>query len=73
MSFLQNSILGSATDDYTVMFDDLSDDAQEKLCRMEHHDSCWQMLPLAHLYESKHKLSQNEIDDAALLTVGFYH
>ena len=72
MSLMLNSSLGDSTDNFTVLFDDLSHDAQDKLSTLHNDDGLWQMLPIAYLHESKQSLSQDEIDYAALLTHGYY-
>jgi len=72
MSFLQNASLGGSSDNYSVMYDDLSFDAQEKLSLLNADDQLWKMLPIANLYVDKNTLSQEELDDTALLTAGYY-
>ena len=72
MSFLQNASLGGSSDNYSVMYDDLSLDAQEKLSLLNADDQLWKMLPIANLYVDKNTLSQEELDDTALLTAGYY-
>ncbi len=72
MSFLQNASLGGSNDNYSVMYEDLSVDAQEKLNALNAGDTVWKMLPIANLYVDKNTLSQEELDDTALLTAGYY-
>ena len=72
MSFLQNASLGGGNDNYSVMYDDLSYEAQEKLSSLNPDDNLWKMLPIANLYVDKNTLSQEELDDTALLTAGYY-
>ena len=72
MSFLQNASLGGSSDNYSVMFDDLSSEAQEKLASLNSDDHLWKMLPIANLYVDKNTLTQEELDDTALLTAGYY-
>lgn len=62
--------------DERIFFHHLSEDAQAKALALknisEPREVHWDILPIAHYYESIVCLSQDEIDMEALVTLGYY-
>ena len=69
-----NPKIGDSLADDSIMFDELSMDAQERLLSfagVSHpSDKFWDVLPVAYIYQNKAQMNQTELDDEALLQVG---
>ncbi|HIC44364.1 MAG TPA: hypothetical protein EYO73_08805 [Sulfurimonas sp.] len=69
-----NPQIGDILTDDTIMFYELSDDTQSRLldfAGVQHpSDKFWDVLPVAYIYQSKTHMSQDEINDEALLQLG---
>lgn len=69
-----NPKIGESHTDDSIMFDELSLDTQERLlgfAGVEHpSDKFWDVLPVAYIYQNKAQMSQEELDDEALLQLG---
>jgi len=69
-----NPKVGDNVTDDNIMFDELSDDIQERLLSfagVSHpSDKFWDVLPVAYIYQNKAHMSQDEINDEALLQLG---
>ncbi len=69
-----NPKVGAVYTDDSIMFDELSLDMQARLLNfagISHpSDKFWDVLPVAYIYQNKSQMSQNEIDDEALLQLG---
>lgn len=63
-------------DSERIFFELLSKEAKEKLLNFKGIKSPteenWDIFPICHHYESISELSQSEIDEMALMAVGFY-
>jgi negative regulator of replication initiation len=68
---LTNPKLGASVADDTIMFGELSSDIQKRLldfAGVSHpSEKFWDVLPVAYIYQNKAQMSQEEIDDEALL------
>lgn len=69
-----NPKIGESLTDDSIMFYELSSDIQERLLSfagVSHpSDKFWDVLPVAYIYQNKAQMSQDEIDDEALLQLG---
>ena len=69
-----NPKVGAVYTDDSIMFDELSLDMQTRLLSfagVSHpSDKFLDVLPIAYIYQNKAQMSQNEIDDEALLQLG---
>jgi len=69
-----NPKIGDSVNDDSIMFYELSDDVQERLLSfagVSHpSDKFWDVLPLAYLYQNKSQMTQDELNDEALLQLG---
>jgi len=71
-----NPKIGDSVSDDSIMFDELSDETQERLLSfagVSHpSDKFWDVLPVAYIYQNKAHMSQGEMDDEALMQVGVF-
>jgi len=69
-----NPKIGESLTDDSIMFDELSQEIQERLlafaCVSHPSDKFWDVLPVAYIYQNKAQMNQTEIDDEALLQLG---
>lgn len=69
-----NPQIGDTLTDDTIMFYELSIEIQERLLNfagISHpSDKFWDILPVAYIYQNKTHMTQNEINDEALLQLG---
>ncbi len=69
-----NPKIGESLTDDTIMFNELSEDTQERLLNfagVSHpSDNFWDVLPVAYIYQNKALMSQDEMDYEALMQVG---
>ena len=69
-----NPKIGESLADDSIMFYELSLDAQERLLAfagISHpSDKFWDVLPVAYIYQNKVHMDQAEMDDEALLQLG---
>ena len=69
-----NPKIGESLTDDTIMFYELSLDAQERLLSfagISHpSDKFWDVIPVAYIYQNKAHMDQTEMDDEALLQLG---
>ena len=69
-----NPQIGDSVTDDSIMFYELSDEIQERLLNfagISHpSDKFWDTLPVAYIYQDKAFMSQDEINDEALLQLG---
>ena len=69
-----NPKIGDSLSDDTIMFDELSEDTQERLLNYAGistpSDKFWDVLPVAYIYQNKAQMSQDEMDYEALMQVG---
>ena len=69
-----NPKIGDSVTDDSIMFYELSDDIQQRLLSfagVSHpSDKFWDVLPVAYIYQNKAHMSQDEINDEALLQLG---
>lgn len=69
-----NPQIGDTLTDDTIMFFELSEEIQERLLSfagISHpSDKFWDVLPVAYIYQNKAHMSQDEMNDEALLQLG---
>ncbi len=69
-----NPRIGDNVADDSIMFNELSIEVQERLLNfagISHpSDKFWDTLPVAYIYQDKAFMSQDEINDEALLQLG---
>ena len=69
-----NPQIGDALTDDTIMFYELSDEIQQRLLSFagitHPSDKFWDVLPVAYIYQNKAHMSQDEMNDEALLQLG---
>ncbi len=69
-----NPRIGDNVTDDSIMFNELSIEVQERLLNfagIKHpSDKFWDTLPVAYIYQDKAFMSQDEINDEALLQLG---
>ncbi len=69
-----NPRIGDNVADDSIMFNELSIEVQERLLNfagVSHpSDKFWDTLPVAYIYQDKAFMSQDEINDEALLQLG---
>jgi len=69
-----NQKIGDSVTDDSIMFYELSTEVQERLLNfvgISHpSDKFWDTLPVAYIYQDKAFMSQDEINDEALLQLG---
>jgi len=69
-----NPQIGDSVTDDTIMFYELSNEVQERLLNfagISHpSDKFWDVLPIAYIYQIKANMSQDELNDEALLQLG---
>ncbi len=69
-----NPKIGDSVNDDTIMFYELSVEIQERLLNFagitHPSDKFWDTLPVAYIYQDKTFMSQDEINDEALLQLG---
>jgi len=69
-----NPQIGDSVTDDSIMFYELSTEVQERLLNfagISHpSDKFWDTLPVAYIYQDKAFMSQDELNDEALLQLG---
>jgi len=69
-----NPKIGDSVTDDSIMFCELSDNIQQRLLSfagVSHpSDKFWDVLPVAYIYQNKTHMTQDEINDEALLQLG---
>jgi len=69
-----NPQIGESLTDDSIMFYELSDDTQQRLLNfagVSHpSDKFWDVLPIAYIYQNKSLMTQDELNDEALLQLG---
>ena len=69
-----NPQIGDSLTDDSIMFNELSDETQQRLLNfvgvIHPSDKFWDILPVAYIYQNKAHMSQDEINDEALLQLG---
>jgi len=69
-----NPKIGDSVTDDSIMFHELSDDIQQRLLSfagVSHpSDKFWDVLPVAYIYQNKTHMTQDELNDEAMLQLG---
>ena len=69
-----NPQIGDSVTDDSIMFNELSDEIQQRLLNFagitHPSDKFWDVLPVAYIYQNKSHMTQDEINDEALLQLG---